>query len=211
MKKENLLATLGAAYLLSACSPAYEKYPTLKPEDKIMAFGDSLTYGYGGNSKTYPDTLAQLSNYEVVNYGVNGNTTSDGLRRIQESLEKEKPKLVILSLGGNDVLRSVPKQVIKDNLKKMVSIIKQHNAQVVLLAEPAPNALSLFQGRPTGLEDALVYEEIAKEENLLNIKNVYSTLLSENEYRSDPIHLNGKGYEKAGEMIFNELKEAKIL
>lgn len=211
MKKENLLATLSAVCLLSACSPDYEKYPSLKPDDKIMAFGDSLTYGYGGNSNNYPDTLSKLSNYEVVNYGVNGNTTTDGLRRIEESLEKEQPQLVILSLGGNDVLRSVPKQVIKDNLKKMVAIIKKHNAQVVLLAEPAPNALSLFQGRPTGLEDALVYEEVAKEEKILNIGNIYSTLLSENEYRSDLIHLNEKGYQKAGEMIFKELKEAKIL
>lgn len=196
---------------LTGCSKNYE-YETLKPGNKIMAFGDSLTFGYGSEKMNYPTYLSQITGYDVVNYGINGDTTANGLLRLEEALQKEKPQLVILSLGGNDLLQRSPLNTIKENLHKMIAIIKKNNIQVVLLAEPQPRIMDLVMGESIiSLNDADFYEDISTENNIYNIDKVYSTLLSEKENKSDLIHLNDQGYIKAAELIASQLRKEKII
>lgn len=103
----------------------------------IAAFGDSLTAGYGADpGASYPDFLQQDLDalgyrYRVVNEGISGDTTKDGLDRIDEVLAL-KPALVIVAFGGNDGLRGLPIAATRDNLDRMIAAILQSGAKVVL-------------------------------------------------------------------------------
>jgi acyl-CoA thioesterase I len=103
----------------------------------IVAFGDSLTAGYGtdaGNS--YPDFLEQDLNakgfhYHVINAGVSGNTTKDGLDRLDDVLAL-KPVVVIAAFGGNDGLRGLPIDSTRKNFDQIVSTLQRAGIKVVL-------------------------------------------------------------------------------
>jgi acyl-CoA thioesterase-1 len=120
--------------------PAVSPQPTAQARDDrpvIVAFGDSLTAGYGtdaGNS--YPDFLEQDLNakgfhYHVVNAGISGNTTKDGIERLDDVLAL-KPALVIVAFGGNDGLRGLPIDSTRKNLDQIVSTLRHGGTKVVL-------------------------------------------------------------------------------
>jgi len=187
--------------LLVGCSK--EKLSKINPSSNIIAFGDSLTFGYGApENKSYPEILKKIIHINVINEGVNGNTTKDGVDRITDVIDEYNPSLIIIGLGGNDMLRKVSESEIRTNLIKMINISKSKKIQVVLLAIPKPSTLALVGY----LNDAEFYKEIAKENKVILIDGVYSTWLSKKEYKSDMIHLNEMGYEKVAEQIAEELK-----
>jgi acyl-CoA thioesterase-1 len=103
----------------------------------IVAFGDSLTAGYGADvGNSYPDFLEQDLNskgfhYRVVNAGISGNTTKDGVERIGDVLAL-KPVVVIVAFGGNDGLRGLPIDSTRRNLDQIVSTLQQAGIKVVL-------------------------------------------------------------------------------
>jgi acyl-CoA thioesterase-1 len=103
----------------------------------IVAFGDSLTAGYGADpGESYPDYLekdlnAEGYHYQVINQGISGNTTKDGVDRLQDALGL-KPALVIVAFGGNDGLRGLPIASTRENLDQIVSTLLHSGAKVVL-------------------------------------------------------------------------------
>lgn len=103
----------------------------------VVAFGDSLTAGYGADAgDSYPDYLqkdldAQGYHYQVINQGVSGNTTKDGVDRLADVLAL-KPALVIVAFGGNDGLRGLPITTTRSNLDRIVSTLKNSGTKVVL-------------------------------------------------------------------------------
>jgi acyl-CoA thioesterase-1 len=103
----------------------------------IVAFGDSLTAGYGTNpGESYPDDLqrdldARGYNYHVVNQGVSGNTTKDGVERLPAVLALH-PQVVIVAFGGNDGLRGLPITSTRENLSTIVKTLKESGAKIVL-------------------------------------------------------------------------------
>ena len=117
--------------------------PELKPVPKegvILAFGDSLTAGYGADeSKDYPSVLSELSGRTVINAGVSGETTDQGLERLPGVLSQAKPDLLILLEGGNDILRSYDLAATKQNLGAMIELAHERGIQVVLLGVPGKN------------------------------------------------------------------------
>jgi acyl-CoA thioesterase-1 len=143
-----------AASLLAGCrSKAPEATPSPEPSvpatapandaaapdgrPVIVAFGDSLTAGYGADpGDSYPDYLqkdleARGYHYQVVNQGISGNTTKDGVDRLQDALSV-KPVVVIVAFGGNDGLRGLPIASTRENLDRIISTILQSGAKVVL-------------------------------------------------------------------------------
>ena len=176
----------------------------LKPETKqkeitkIVAFGDSITYGYGAKpDHSYPSILQKLSGIDVVNAGRNGETTAEGLKRLPVILKRHKPDLLILCEGGNDFLQGVDEVQIKENLRTMIQEAKGEGVEVVLIAVPR---LTLF-----GLDDAPLYEELAEEENVLLIDDLLEEILSTPSLKSDRIHPNEKGYERLAKEVMNTL------
>jgi acyl-CoA thioesterase I len=109
----------------------------------IVAFGDSLSAGYGVDpGQSYPDHLqhaldeANLA-YRVVNAGISGDTTSGGVARVS-AITAMKPDVVILELGGNDGLRGLPIEATRANLEEMIIALKQAGATVVLAGMTLP-------------------------------------------------------------------------
>jgi acyl-CoA thioesterase I len=103
----------------------------------IIAFGDSLTAGYGADpGDSYPDFLqkdldAKGYHYQVINQGISGNTTKDGVDRLPDAV-RLKPVLVIVAFGGNDGLRGLPIASTRENLDQIVSTLLHSGAKVVL-------------------------------------------------------------------------------
>ena len=109
----------------------------------VVAFGDSLTAGYGAETgKSYPDFLqkdldAEGLKWHVINGGVSGDTTTDGLNRIGEVLAY-KPRIVIVEFGGNDGLRGLPIETTRANLEQIVSTLTKSGIKVVLAGMTLP-------------------------------------------------------------------------
>src|SRR3984885_4645992 len=121
----------------SSPTPINDKRPL------IVCFGDSLTAGYGAEfGKSYPDYLqadldAKGYHYRVVNEGISGNTTKDGVERL-DSIVAMKPAIVVVEFGGNDGLRGLPIEDSRSNLDKIISTLKADGAKVVLAGITLP-------------------------------------------------------------------------
>jgi acyl-CoA thioesterase-1 len=109
----------------------------------LVCFGDSLTAGYGADpGQSYPDYLqADLDtlgyNYRVLNRGISGSTTKDGVGRVN-SIVALKPAIVVVEFGGNDGLRGLPIEESRANLEKIVSTLKASGIKVVLAGITLP-------------------------------------------------------------------------
>jgi acyl-CoA thioesterase I len=128
----------------ASSAPATPSIPIAKdPRPVLVCFGDSLTAGYGTDpGDSYPDYLqADLDqlhyNYRVVNEGISGNTTKDGVDRLPDVLALH-PAIVIVEFGGNDGLRGLPPADTRSNLDKIVGELKDSGTKVVLAGITLP-------------------------------------------------------------------------
>jgi len=171
----------------------------------IVTFGDSLTAGVAG--KSYPEDLQSLLDqngyrYRVDNQGVSGDTTTDGLARIDNVLA-EHPALVILEFGGNDGLRGIPVDSTKKNLEEMIVRIKQANVSLVLLGITLPPNYGPEYVKPF----TAIFPDLAKRYKLklmpFLLIHVYqnSALM-----QPDGIHPNGAGNEIVAQDVYNLIK-----
>ncbi len=188
---------LFTVFLLQGCDQL-----TLHPVSKsgtILAFGDSLTYGVGvEEDDSYPAVLANLTNREVINAGISGEVTKDGLARFSDELDAAQPELVILLEGGNDILRSHNLKHTKQNLAQMIQLAQGRGIQVVLIGVPEKKLFSSV---------AKLYPELAEEYKLVFADNLVSSLLRSPELKSDYIHFNEQGYRKMAQAIYDLLIE----
>jgi acyl-CoA thioesterase-1 len=117
--------------------------PTTDDRPVIVAFGDSLTAGFGADTgKSYPDFLQQELDraglkYRVVNAGISGETTTDALARLS-TVTALKPSVAIVEFGGNDGLRGLPVSTTRSNLDQMIVELKQSGAEVLLAGMTLP-------------------------------------------------------------------------
>jgi len=196
------LFALLAFFLLSACDRA-PTLPKLNSHDVIVAFGDSLTHGTGANvHDAYPAVLAALTGRTVINAGVPGDSTSSGLERLPAVLDEHKPRLVLLCLGGNDMLRKQPEAATENNLRLLIKTIRASGAEVVLIGVPEPK---LFGGTPD------FYGRLAEDLKLPLEQDVFNEVLKDNHLKSDPIHANAAGYRMVAERLAEFLREAGAL
>jgi lysophospholipase L1-like esterase len=184
---------------LAGCGEDPPTLPKLAPGDVVLAFGDSLTFGTGAKpEESYPAVLGRRIGVEVINAGVPGEVTANGLKRLPAVLERENPKLVILCHGGNDMLRKKGIGAAEQNLREMIGIIRQRGASVVMLGVPN---FGLF------LNTAEFYETVANDLEVPIDAEIIPDLLGDNEFKSDHIHPNAKGYARIAEAVENLLRE----
>lgn len=159
----------------------------------VIAFGDSLTAGYGAAAgEDYPSRLASLAGVPVINAGRSGDTTESALARIDTDVLDRDPRVVIVGLGGNDYLRRVPIAATEANLRTIVRRIQDRGAMVILLG---------FRFPGFGPSYEKMYERIADEEECLFVPDLLDGILSDPSLKSDEIHPNARGYEKMAERV----------
>lgn len=170
-----------------------------------MTFGDSLTAGVAGRS--YPDDLADLLNqqgyrYQIDNQGVSGDTTTDGLARIDNVIQAH-PALVVLEFGGNDGLRGVPVDPIRANLEAMIQRLRQAQIPIALLGitlppNYGPDYVKAFTA---------MYPQLAKQYNLRFVPFLLIDVYQHPELmQPDGIHPNGAGNKIVAEDVFKLTK-----
>ena len=195
-----VVASLLLTISLAGCGEKVPRLAPVGPSDVIVAFGDSLTYGTGAaEEQSYPAVLARLINRTVVRSGVPGEITAGGLTRLESVLDEHRPALVILCLGGNDMLRKLDEKEIRSNLAGIIRAIKARGVSVVLVGVPKP---ALITSAPA------FYEELARELAIPYEGTVVTGVLYKPEFKSDPIHPNAQGYRRMAEAIAELLRKA---
>lgn len=188
------------ALAFAGCGEKVPQLPRLAPSDVIVAFGDSLTFGTGAaEPESYPAVLASLVGQSVVRSGVPGEVTAQGLQRLPEVIDEHRPRLVIVCLGGNDMLRKVGEAEIRSNLRAIIRTLKDRGIAVVLIGVPKP---ALITGT------AEFYAEIAREFGIPYEGKVVTSVLYAPDMKADPIHPNAKGYRRMAEAVAALLRKA---
>lgn len=204
-QRTTLFFSLVITVILTACST--EDGPRLNPlssDAVILAFGDSITYGTGTQKQSsYPAVLEQLSGHQVINAGIPGELTAGGLTRLAGTLEEVKPQLLILCLGGNDMLRQRGALEIEKNLERMVTISREQGVPVLLLGVPRP---AIF-----GLESASLYYALAERMQIPLEAEIIPEVLADRDLKSDQIHPNTQGYRLLAEAVYNKLRKVGAL
>lgn len=171
----------------------------IKENSVILAFGDSLTYGFGVESEfSYPKQMQKKRGLKVINAGVNGELSYEGLLRLPMLLKQHKPDLVILCHGGNDIINKLSAVKLKANLLAMIKLIQESGAKVLLVGVPD---FGLF-----GLDTHEVYEEVADETDVLFEDKILTHIERDNALKSDYVHPNAKGYEMMADAFIEILK-----
>ena len=145
MEKSSSAAPQIVAEAPSAVRPAESAREDAGPDMRplVVCFGDSLTAGYGADEgQSYPDFLQKNLerdgfHYRVVNEGISGNTTKDGVDRVA-AVVRMKPAVVVLEFGGNDGLRGFKIDTTRNNLSTMIVALKKGGAKVVLAGMTLP-------------------------------------------------------------------------
>ncbi len=195
-----LALTLLLVAVTASCGPKVPSVSPLGPNDVIVAFGDSLTHGTGATeAESYPVVLGQIIGRKVVREGVPGEMTSGGLARLESVIEEHRPALMIVGLGGNDMLRKVDEAQIKDNLRKIIQAIQARGISVVLFGVPKP---ALITSAPE------FYEDLAREFNIPYEGKIVTDVLYRADQKSDTIHPNARGYRRMAEAFAELLKKA---
>ena len=179
-----------------------------KEKAVILAFGDSLTAGYGvKKEESYPSRLqvkivAAGLTHKVVNAGVSGDTTAGGVRRISW-LMKHEPEIVILALGANDGLRGLPVDEMRKNLETMIATCREHNARVLLAGMKAlPN-----YGEDYMRDFETVFSELAKKHGLVFLPFLLEGVAGKIEHtQSDGLHPLASGYNIITDLVWQRLE-----
>lgn len=202
MNRRHFLLLTAAA--LAACGKKAPKHSALPRGSAVLALGDSLTYGYGANpTESYPARLAELTGWTVTNGGVSGDTSAQALARLPELLREHTPRLVIISIGGNDFLRRQPENETRTNIRAIIQACKAAGAETLLVGVPGVGVGAAL-GYPG---DHPLYADLAKAENVPYYANGWSQILGKDALKSDQIHPNAAGYDTFARGLAAYLKE----
>ena len=164
----------------------------------IICFGDSLTYGTGAPPESsYPAQLGRLIGREVVNAGIPGDTTEDALFRLDRDVLAHDPRVVLITLGGNDLMRDVPKDDAFRNLEQIVRRIQDHGALVVVGGIKIP-LIDRGYGK--------AYKKLRRSTGCLLIPDILDDIMGDDRLMSDRIHPNGKGYEIMAQRFYRAVE-----
>jgi acyl-CoA thioesterase-1 len=176
---------------------------------KIVAFGDSLTAGYGlAPQESYPTLLQKMLDadgfkYEVVNAGVSGDTSAAGVRRLDWSLDAGNVRFLILELGANDFLRGQPVAETRKNLSQIIARAKSRGVRVLL----AGMLTTSEHGRGYESEISEAFQSLAKEQEVTLIPFFLENVAGRDELnQQDRVHPNAEGTRIVAATVYRYLK-----
>jgi len=165
--------------------------------ESIVCFGDSITFGYGANKgEDYPAYLARLVKTEVINSGIDGDTSQEGLKRVDTDVLDRKPFLVIIEFGGNDFLRKVPKEATLENIGKMVDRVQAAGAMAAVV--------DISAGMLLGDYRAGLYK-LARAKGAIYIPSIFKGIITNPNLKSDFIHPNAEGYKVIAGRVYKAI------
>lgn len=164
----------------------------------IVFVGDSLVEGVGASDNSnLPTLLGNALKQEVLNFGVAGHTSADGLAQLSD-VTILQPRLAIVLLGGNDFLRKVPRQETESNLTRIVTTLQSTGAVVLLLGVRS----GIFGG---GADE--MFEAVAEATGAAYEEDVLKGVFGDPALMSDAIHPNDAGYAKIAERLLPTIKK----
>lgn len=217
-----ILSFISLTVFLAACGASSAEQPANKAAErplstaqlnsgkpKIVAFGDSLTAGFGLSEKeSYPYLLQQRLkadglDYEVVNAGISGETSLGGLERVDWVLEQENARILILELGANDLLRNIPVAKMKQNLSQIIKKAQAKKIQVLLCGMLAPPTMGAQYQHDyiTAFPDLAAAYKVPFLSFLLE-----NVALDKNLNQADGIHPNAEGEKIMTDNVYQALK-----
>jgi lysophospholipase L1-like esterase len=202
MRPRILLVAVGVTiaalvtWLLGARGPEAAR-PT--SGERIIAFGDSLVQGVGASpGRDMVSILSRRLGVPIVNAGRSGDTTGAALARLDSAVLSRNPRIVMVLLGGNDMLRRVPRATMFENLDAIVTRIRARGAAVILV--------SVEIGFGTGV-DGRSYEELAERTSSALVRDVLDGIFGRQALMADGIHPNDRGYEIVADRIEPALRD----
>jgi acyl-CoA thioesterase I len=169
----------------------------------IVCLGDSLTAGGNANSdgkddksKSWPAFLQNKVNIPVINAGVSGNTTAQGLARVKKDVLSKNPRIVIIMLGANDAGQKVPLATTQKNLQKIIDMVNDGKRKIYLTR--------LYPGPDWNEKVENMFNTLASSNNIELIDAPWDDVWKN--VSADGLHPNAKGYELMAEYIFITLK-----
>ncbi len=202
MFTEPWIRTVWAAGLLLAVGAGCGRGPGIArvtSDTVVVAFGDSLTRGTGAlPTESYPAVLSEQLGCRVVNAGVPGEQTPAALRRLPGVLERERPGLVVLCVGGNDMLNGRGDDEIRAQVEAMIVMIRAAGADVVLVGVPRPGVF---------LKPPAFYRELAERHRLPYEDRALRRILRSPTLKSDTIHPNAAGYRRLADAVTTVIRK----
>ncbi len=208
MRRRTLVLAFAAS--MTSCGKRSDmRLQPLAAGSTVLALGDSITHGTGAPAEAaYPAQLASLTGWNIVNAGVPGDTSAQALARLPALLAAVRPALVIVSVGGNDFLRRLSDAETEANLRRIVALAREADAQVLLVGVPRP---TLAAAVGAGLSDHPMFAKLAGELALPLHAGGWAQVLGDERLRSDQIHANAAGYEAFASGLANSLRAMGLL
>ena len=186
----------------------------------LVCFGNSLSAGHGAiipkvddKDNSYPAFLQKKINYNIINAGVTGDTTEQGLARINEDVLSKNPHIVIIELGANDLFQGIPLAETMKNLQSIISLLNNNKRIIYLVKfynEPiAREWLKMFQIDNNDDQTQIIhqyddmFDSLIKQNEIILIEGIWEGVWGI--HMSDEVHPNASGYEIMAENILKYL------
>ena len=182
---------------------------------KLFLFGDSITAGYYDQDITDLLTArvqANFPDFQVVNAGIPGDTTEDGLRRIEEHVLRYQPDYVTVFFGANDVAihNHVSKAAYQANLQQIIELIGAE--KVILLSTPYAHQAVQGTDRPLErIKDYVAAAEALSQAKSMPFVNLLAAMAetgaAKDLLQADGLHFSPKGYDFLAQLISDALEQ----
>jgi len=188
--------------ILLVCYQLFFSQPAVRHSEpigeNIICFGDSLTFGTGAaENMDYPSQLSRMISKPIINAGVPRDTTAMALARLEADVLNRSPRIVLITLGGNDLKNRISKETVHQNLIKIIAAIQKQGALVIV----GGISFSVW-GRGFGE----MYRKVCRETQALLIPDIFDGIIGDKNLMSDPIHPNGRGYTKMAQKFYQAMQ-----
>lgn len=192
-----VIALLGYSVVaLTGCAKREIKNINSKGKN-IVCFGDSITFGYGAEpGGDYPSALAKMTSVAVINAGIDGDTSTEALKRLKSDVLDRDPLLVIVEFAGNDFLRKIPQEITLNNVEEMIEKIQAQGAMTAIVDISAGMFLAEYRK---------AFSNLARQKGAIFIPGILSGIITNPHLKSDFIHPNTDGYNVIAQRIYRAI------